>query len=469
MAIEDRMALGRRALLKAGAATAAALSIGAPFEALALSGGRRLPFSPDYGPLKPALDLTTGLPLIHLPDGFEYASFGWTGDLMIDGQPTPGGHDGGAVFWAPWGRVVYVRNHELSYSANAKHKTSFASAALTYDMGNAPGGTTNVVFDTRRRQAVRTVPTISGTIRNCAGGATPWHSWLTCEENLDEPGTRPSGMKLEKTHGWVFEVPSVGRARPLPIEGLGRFNHEACAVDPLTSIVYETEDTGRSGLYRFIPSCYGRLRDGGKLQMLKIIGEPNLDTGKGLEPFRTFDVTWVDIADPTRRDDQPGDGAGVFMQGFRQGGAVFRRGEGIWFGNGKVYFASTSGGAAGKGQIFELDPRRNELKMIFESPGQAVLDNPDNVAVSPRGGIVLCEDGAGDTLYMRGLTVKGEIFDFARNNVVLDGEVNGFSGDFRDQEWAGASFSPDGEWLFASIQTPGVSFAITGPWHKGAL
>jgi secreted PhoX family phosphatase len=464
---DEAPGFSRRAFAKGGAAAAAAWAFARPFEALAQGAGERLRASPDYGELVEALDQRTGLPLLKLPRGFRYTSLSWTGDPMADGRPTPGGHDGGAVLYAGLDRVVYVRNHELSYSATAVYPSSFAARELTYDAGNAPGGTTNVEFDLRRGSHVGTTASLSGTIRNCGGGPTPWNSWLTCEENLDFPGS--GSATLEQTHGWVFEVPAVGVASPMPIAGMGRFNHEAAAVDPLTGAVYLTEDTGTSGLYRYVSRRYGRLQSGGKLQMLRVVGQPALDTNTGLVPFQNLEVDWVDIADPRRRDDVAGDGAGVFQQGFAQGGASFRRGEGIFYRHGRIYFACTTGGAAGKGQIFELDTYRNKLRLIFESPGADVLDMPDNVAVSPRGGILLCEDGSLVGQYMRGLTRTGQIFDFAQNNVTLSGEVNGITGDFRGSEWAGADWTPDGKWLFASIQSPGITFAITGPWHRGAL
>ena len=98
-----------------------------------------------------------------------------------------------------------------------------------------------------------------------------------------------------------------------------------------------------------------------------------------------------------------------------------------------------------------------------------MLNAPDNLCVSPRGGLVLCEDGSG-TEYVHGLTVEGEIFRFAQNNVDLRATpVKGFSGDYRGSEFAGACYSPDGKWLFVNVQSPGITFAITGPWRSGAL
>ena len=454
--------MNRRTFVRGSAAIAAAVAAFRPFEALARR-GRRVQDAAGYGPLVPVLDETTGLPLLRLPEGFTYLSFGWTGDPMVDGGPTPGAHDGAACFAGACGRVYYVRNHELSQSTSG----SFARPELTYDRGGAAGGTTTVVFDEERGRYLRTVPTLSGTIRNCAGGSTPWGTWLTCEENLAEPGT--GGGPLEQTHGWIFEVPPVKRARPRPLRAMGRFNHEAVAVDPHTGFVYESEDTGTSGLYRFEPNHWGRLRQGGKLQMLRVKGAAQLHTGSGIPVGESLDIDWVPIDDPERRDDAPGDGLGCFRQGQVQGGASFVRGEGMWYGNGRIYFISTSGGAAGEGQVWELDPRHDRLKLIFESPGEDVLDNPDNITVSPRGGLLLCEDGDRVGQRLQGLTCDGTIFDFAQNDVVLDGEVNGITGDFRGREWAGAAFSPNGCWLLASIQTPGITFAITGPWERGAL
>jgi uncharacterized protein len=185
-----------------------------------------------------------------------------------------------------------------------------------------------------------------------------------------------------------------------------------------------------------------------------------------------FRVGWVDIADPERAH-TPGttNGGGVFEQGFSAGGASFSRLEGVVYDakNQRIVFVSTSGGPIGEGQVWEYDPRRERLRLVYESTDEAVLDNPDNVTVSHDGGILLCEDGDLTGQRLVGLTASGQAFPFAQNNIVLNGERNGLVGDFRNREWAGATFSPDGRWLFANIQTPGVTFAITGPWKSGGL
>ena len=420
-------------------------------------------------------DEATGLALLKLPPGFRYVSLGWYGDPMTDGKPTPPGHDGGAVFARPDGTLLYLRNHELSVHPRLGFRRSFADASRTYDAAEAPGGVTAVGFDPTRRRALATEPRLSGTVRNCAGGATPWGTWLSCEETLDDPELAMNGADLAETHGWVFEVTPRGAVDPSPIRALGRMWHEAAAVDPATGIVYLTEDRSSSGLYRFLPNepgAPGSLRRGGRLEMLAVRGEPRCDTSKGLPVGVWLDVAWVPIADPERPHADPAarDGIGVHSQGLDAGGASFERGEGIFHAGGRIHFVATSGGEAGGwGQVFELEPAAARLRLVYESPGRSVLNHPDNLCVSPRGGIVLCEDALGAHPFLRGLTADGALFDFAQNDVVLSGERNGLTGDFRDKEFAGACFSPDGRWLFANIQWPGITFAITGPWQRGAL
>ena len=417
-----------------------------------------------YGPLRPVKDQSTGLELLSLPDGFRYLSYGWTGDEMDSGVKTPGVHDGMAVISAGKEQLVLCRNHELKGNG-----VPFATPDRTYDSA-APAGCTNLVFDFVQGTWLKSFASISGTVKNCAGGPTPWGTWLTCEETVLGPGDQDDGKSLayQHDHGWIFEVPAEGAINPRPLKGMGRFVHEAIAVDPRTGIIYETEDAKQAGFYRFLPLKPGDLSQGGRLQMLKVKGAPDLRKGNFMEV--TYDVDWVDIAEPERAH-SPGkqDGAGVFQQGKSQQATTFARLEGCWNGNERVYFVSTSGGHAERGQVWEFDPTGQTLKLIFESPGSDVLDKPDNITVSPRGGLVLCEDGDVSPQRMHGLTADGQLFPLAANNVVLNGERNGIRGNFRDSEWAGATFSPDGRWLFVNIQDPGITFAITGPWEDGLL
>jgi len=427
--------IARRSFLQGATAMAGAGAM-LGFESLgrATSSGATPPSgNGGYGPLYPTRDQTTGEELIALPRGFEYLTFGRTGHLMDDGIPTPGSHDGMAAFRAA-DVVRVVRNHERGPGA------AFATG-MTYNAG-AGGGTTTLVFDPEVGALVGSYASLAGTIRNCAGGPTPWGSWLSCEETTDVVG--------DTRHGYVFEVPADGTSDGEPLVGLGRFSHEAAAVDPATGAVYLTEDATPSGLYRFLPSVPGHLAAGGQLQMLAI-GDGPVQTYGDAGPKSYGQVSWVDIDTP---DPAPGT-PGTVMEGVGKGGASFERGEGIWYGNGKLYFLSTSGGPS-RGQVFELDPATDQLRLVFHSPSLDVLDSPDNICVSPRGGLLLCEDGSGQE-YLHGLTPEGSIFRFAEN--LLNGS-----------EWAGATFEPkNGRWLFVNLQSPGITFAITGPWQNGVL
>jgi secreted PhoX family phosphatase len=208
------------------------------------------------------------------------------------------------------------------------------------------------------------------------------------------------------------------------------------------------------------------LEDGGVLEMLGIAGVVGADTRTN-QTGEWRDVVWyvIDTPDPA----VPTGATSVFNQGRAKGAAVFGKLEGAWYGNGRIYFVASSGGNAGQGQVFEYDPVNQRLRLLFESPSAAVLNAPDNMTVSPRGGLVLCEDGDG-TEYVHGLTTDGVIFRFIQNNVDLRSiPINGFNQDFRGSEFAGACYSPDGMWLFVNIQSPGITFAITGPWGSGGI
>jgi len=224
--------------------------------------------------------------------------------------------------------------------------------------------------------------------------------------------------------------------------------------------VYETEDRNPSGFFRYIPTFPNNLAGGGRLEMLAIQGQAKYDTGTGQQVGRPLPVEWVPIADPDPANTSSSNSQTVANQGFAQGAAQFARLEGAWFGGGSISFTSTSGGTLGRGQVWEYAAHGNsggQLRLLFESTDSTALDNPDNITVTPRGGIILCEDGGADQFeFLRGLTPHGYIFDFAKNLV---------SG----SEFAGATFSPDGQTLFVNIQSPGATYAIWGPWENGAL
>ena len=408
-----------------------------------------------YGPLQPAG------PELALPAGFTYVMFGVEGSTMSDGNPTPKGHDGMAAFELPNGNVRLIRNHEDR--DNALNATVNGDPSTAYDSKGGGGTTSLEVEPSGNRDLVKDFVSLNGTIVNCAGGPTPWDTWMSCEET-----TAGETQGWTKDHGYVYEVPvsAEDEVQAVPHKAMGRFVHEAAAVNPKTGVVYETEDRSTAGFYRFIPDSAGDL-SAGCLQMLAVRKRPNYNTTSGQQVGEHLQTVWVDIDDPDPPEAET-NALAVFQQGQAKGGALFTRLEGCWYGDGSIFFHSTDGGDAELGQVWEYRPRgrsgNGTLTLIFESKSPEMLDAPDNLTVSPRGGIAICEDGDNGN-YVRGLTTDGKIFDFAQNIV-------------NDREFAGATFSPDGETLFVNIQgdlsvgdpgNKGMTFAIWGPWEEGAL
>ena len=454
-----------------------------------------------YGDLSPAGNE------LALPPGFQYSIVSYEGEKMTDGYPVPKAMDGMAAFPLPNGNMLLIRNHEDSDTparfrprpANSTSTTAgilnsilesdYGPRSFAYDRYMGGGATSIEVEPGGRRRRVREHWSLVGTFRNCAGGVTPWGSWLSCEESLEAAASTGA----EKDHGYVFEVPVdtvPGRpAAPIPLKQLGRMNHEAAAVDPDSGIIYETEDQGDvSGFYRFVPATKpakpGDLAVmAGSLEMMAVSRQSNYLTSVGQQLGVALPIRWVKISNP---DPNPpsvvvnGVTMGsIFKEGLDAGGAIFRRLEGIWYFKGKFYFSSTNGGEAGSGQIWLYDPRAETITLVYESPGIHEMDFPDNIAVSPRGGIIICEDGAG-AQFLRGLTPAGQIFNFARN---IQNTL----------EFAGACFSPDGETMFVNLYGRGavrtitplgvtiqyvvgpevnekaMTLAIWGPWGSGLL
>ncbi|MEE4381401.1 MAG: alkaline phosphatase PhoX [Pseudomonadales bacterium] len=506
----------RRSLLRRGVALGSGIALAPLFtglsaanaEARGLGKGRPLRGTEE---LVPVADETTGLELLKLPRGFRYSTFGWTGDGMNDGSRTPDRHDGMAVVDADWrrGTVTLIRNHErgpidtdfvpLIGDGSTPVYDGFALPGAVNGLG---GGTTAVEYDLRAGRFVGATATLAGTLTNCAGGPTPWGSWLTCEEGVVSDPTDIFGQLFGRSlreHGYVYEVPAprLGPASAVPIVAMGKMDHEAVAVDPRTSVVYLTEDNGpNSGFYRFLPDDrsrrIGSLERGGVLQMLRVAGTPNADLREPVQGA-VFDVDWVTIDDPNLDPEElvsPGPGfppvagagrSGPYLQGEAAGAARFQRGEGCWYHRGVVYWVDTSGGAAGQGVVWAYLPHREKLLALFVSPGEETANNPDNITVSRRGGIVVCEDGgsftdaAGETVGARLLAVdrRGNARAFAQNTTVIDTVLPDRPwiplDDYRSREFAGACFDPFGRTLFVNIQTPGITFAITGPFARFGL
>jgi secreted PhoX family phosphatase len=474
--IDPTGATTRRELLRDGAAWVAGASVAA--QVMAATGAdtaaaravrtvaRRAADKPGYGPL--IADRELGF---SLPEGFRAFRFGVAGTPMSDGLRTPGFHDGTTAADAGGGRVAIVRNHEGFDAGKALGKVK------AYDRV-AQGGVTTTLFDTTTGQVLGSSLVLNGTDNNCNGGRTPWGSWLSCEES-----TVGKGDGFEKPHGYVFEVPltATSPVDPVPIKAMGRFEHEACVIDPTTGVVYMTEDNGDpgDGFYRYIPHVRGKLHAGGRLEMLAVEGRSRYDTVTGQKVGRTLRCEWVPIRhpDPTDAETHP---EAVYEQGRALGAARFEGLEGAHWADGSVYFVASEAGDDGKGQIWRYTPsgtKKGKLTLLFESHSGHVLDQPDSLTVSPRGGVVVGEDGDGEdvnkgTNFLRCLTPTGTIATFARNDTPLDlhrydDEIE--AGSIGRSEWSGLCYSPDGRWLFAHLQYPGETFAITGPWEKGWL
>jgi hypothetical protein len=414
--------------------------------------------APGYGALVPDPG-----GLLDLPAGFSYRVISRVGDTMDDGWRVPDRADGMGCVRLDASRVALVRNHELPAKAIVEGPFGVGGSAnanafdRNADGEALPGGTTTIVYDLLRQRVEAQYLSLVGTIRNCAGGTTPWGSWLSCEEDV----TR-AGAVAGKDHGWVFEVPArlQGLADPVPLKALGRFNHEAVTVDPGTSIVYLTEDRDDGLFYRFLPDVRGALARGGKLQALVLDGVADTRNKSGitLPPGSTASARWIDLDDveATGGDD-------LRKRGAAAGAALFARGEGVEFGRGEVYFACSSGGSAGLGQIMRYRPSRFEgqqgewdepgrLQNFVESADPAMFNFGDNLTVAPNGHLIVCEDQYTDIVdnHLRGVTPDGSVYAFARLRV--------------QTEPAGACFSPDGSVMFLNVYSPAMTLAIKGPW-----
>ena len=434
----SRSAADRRTVLRGAGAAFAAL-ITATRSAAATPEGK----TAGYGPLVQDPDA-----LLDLPEGFSYRIISRLGDAMDDGGAVPDRADGMGCFTLPGGKLVLIRNHELK----TMHEAG-GTLLDGYDRHMAghvlPGGTTSMILDAATLKVEWQFRSLAGTIRNCAGGSTPWGSWLSCEEDV----TR-AGDKVGQDHGWIFEVPATAtrQVKAVPLKAMGRFNHEAAAVDPETGYVYMTEDRDDGLLYRFVPEMPGRLAEGGRLQALALPNGAAADSrnwsGPDMAVGSWHGVHWVDLNDVESPKDD------LRLRGAKAGALAFARGEGIHMGHGELYFCCTSGGAKKFGQVFRLTLGESgeRLQLFFESSGPDEFNYGDNLTVAPNGHLIVCEDQYTDVVdnHLRGINPAGVAYPLARLR--------------RQTELAGACFSPDGKILFVNAYSPAMTLAITGPW-----
>ena len=438
-----------------------------------------------------------------LPPDFNYQVVSRQGTPQRIGGPTPGIFDGMGAFpdtrrgrGTPGDTTILIRNHENRERAGEQKVVTgpFEYDPLTF------GGCTKMVVRRRRTgerdargndlyayELVDSFNILGGTSTNCAGGILPWKKWVTAEEVVKRS---PNGLK----HGYLFEVDAMadGPVQAVPIPQAGRMAHEAIAFT--SGVMYETEDrsiaadpngpAGAGGeigavFYRWVPDRRigqsGNLAETpGVLQAAALRSQPraNMDTGRNLVGVPQ-EVEWVTVDEPdhdddsdNRRDRVPGF-TPTRVQAIDKGACYFDRCEGIWEDHGKVYFDATTGGPQNLGQVWEYDPGRETLTLIYESTDSARLENPDNVVIVPQtGDIFLQEDSNGDQ-YVRGLTQDGQIYDFVRNGV-------------NDTEFCGGCFDPDGQTLYLNQQGErgglpdgppdgsAVTYAIYGPFEKRA-
>ena len=456
-------ALTRRTLLRLGGATALALlGLDSRYAAEAPGAGR---VPAGFGPL-----VRDPAGILDLPAGFRYVVVSRSGETMADGLLVPGAPDGMACFASDAGTLRLVRNHELrsdlATGAFGRDGARFTvvDRSRVYDSGDgklpALGGTTTLVIDAATGACRRQWLSLAGTRNNCAGGPTPWGSWISCEEDTQRMGVTDQGVVIARDHGYAFEVPAAADSLvvPTPLPAMGRFRREAVAVDPASGAIYQTEDTKDGVFYRFLPAQPGRLSAGGRLQALRIRDYAKPDArnwyGNDIAVGHERAVDWVDVADPSDRTADQAAGLGA---------QSFSRGEGCWYGHGAVWFASTDGGRTRKGQIWRYQPSPVEgtpaereqpgrLTLFVQPDDGGQLENVDNVTVAPWGDVLGAEDNSSpdctDENRLLGITPAGAIYPLASTML---------------SEIAGPCFSPDGRWLFLNIQA-GITCAVTGPW-----
>jgi len=417
-----------------------------------------------YGPLLP-----DPAGILDLPAGFTYHLFSQCGELMDDGFQVPSALDGMAAFPGPQGTTILVRNHELS--AKDKRTQPYRDrktwetlpAELRYDLGTSEkhlcGGTSTLVYDTKSKKLLKHYLSLAGTSTNCAGGKTPWNTWISCEETtvLSLDGGE------DNDHGYCFEVdPYADKLQPPKrLKHLGRFRHEAVAIDPRDGIVYLTEDIAVGLFYRFIPEIPNDLTAPGRLQALSVIDLPGKslanrkDLGPDVIPLnQKMKTTWVDLEDVHNPKND------LMVRGKAKGANTFCRGEGIDYGNGQIVFTCTSGGPALQGQVWRYTPGQNSgkpneapgaLELFCEPNDAAIMSMVDNICVAPNGDLITVEDNTEIHARVLGITPQGQVYEIARNIK-------------NKHELAGCTWSPDKKTLFFNIFDEGGTVAVTGPW-----
>ncbi|MER5394261.1 alkaline phosphatase PhoX [Saccharopolyspora sp. NPDC002686] len=302
--------------------------------------------------------------------------------------------DGGACFadGAGW---IYVSNSEMS---------------------SGGGGVSAVKFDADGN-VTGAYRILAGTTRNCAGGPTPWNTWLSCEET---------------DFGYTWETDPRGINPAVRRDAMGQFKHEAAACDPDHKVIYQTEDQPDGCFYRFIPTTWGDLSAGGTLQVL-------VENGSAL--------SWVNVPDP--------DGNPTATRKQVSGAKLFNGGEGAFYRNGTCYFTTK-----GDNRVWAYDAVNNQLHIAYDDnlTSNPPLTGVDNITGAAVGDLYVAEDGGNMEVCI--ITPDDVVAPFLR--------INGQSG----SEIAGVAFNPAGNRLYFSSQrgttgtsSGGITYEVTGPFR----
>lgn len=468
------MPLTRRTLLGAGAAVGVLAATGLP--AFADQKVNPVTAGTPFGPL------VEGDDHLALPEGFSARRVVSVGvEELLDG---PGGSvvgrtasnlDGTGCF-EKGNRTFLVVNHECR--ATASGPVPHVQGTVYDRAGGAPMGGNSVVEVTRDGTFVQQWVGLSGTIRNCAGGETPWGSWLSCEEDTTRKGATVKTVagvayKAEQDHGYVFEVfPAAPSEQiPVPIKAWGRAVWEGAAIGPQRKDAYLTEDTGGGLFYRWTAPAGKVIKPGialqfgendGVLQAAQLVknGTPLVHYGQltASDLDKAYPVTWVDGGADRQAQDSN-------LRAQFPGATVHSKIEGCWsdrkglwiavsYTNGAQLTAYPTLGMTGDSGLvlfYDYKAQTLTLKEYYANGNPQGFHGPDNITVSPFGTLVISEDG-NDPCSLISWTPQGGSEEFARD---LGGRG----------EWAGPVFSDSGDVLFASIQST-ATYAITGPFRK---
>ena len=316
-----------------------------------------------------------------------------------------------------------MRNHELGEGNDIPAGTVIGDPSTAWDR-QAPGGTVTLEVDGTNGELIVALDQPQRHRHELRGHADAVGHLAHVRGDRRRASTPATASRTATCSRSTRRT--TRRCSRSPYKKLGRFLHEAGAVDPATGVVYLTEDEGPDGFYRFIPEQPGNLRKG-VLQMLRVKGQPKYNTIVGQTVGEVLECNWVTIDDPDPANAERNASA-VFQQGRAKGGAKFLGGEGCTYRDGSVVFGSSDGGDAGLGQIWSYTPtaeRRRartsegELELLFESQAKGQLDGPDNMTTSPGGAIVIAEDGNLKSNFVKALLPNGTMIDVAENLVAV--------------------------------------------------